>query len=130
MLDRRITVVSNNRETLDGVQHYLRRAGARTRTVSRLELADAASAGEDAVLLFADDYPRDAALRAFARLRAAQPATLLVVVTEAVEAFAPPARADRGGGPVVVLRRPAWGWMLVDAIRGGKRGDRTEGHDP
>jgi hypothetical protein len=116
MLDRTIAIVSNNPETLDGVQQYLRRVGARALAASRLEDVDAVNADADAVLLFADDYPRAVALRAFARLRASRPATLLVVVTEDVAAYA--ARAEGSASRVVVLRRPAWGWMLVDALRG------------
>jgi DNA-binding response OmpR family regulator len=122
MLDRSIIVVSNNPETLDGVQQYLQRAGARTYNASRLEDADAGAPSADAVLLFADDYPRAAALEAFTRFRAARPATLLVVVTEDVAAFAMPARTESAASRVVVLRRPAWGWMLVDAIRGVAEG--------
>jgi DNA-binding NarL/FixJ family response regulator len=122
MLDRTITVLSNNLETLDGVQQYLQRAGARARSASRLEDAATCAADADAVVLFADDYPRASSLRAFAQLRAERPSALLVVVTEDVDAFTSLARAERGVGGVVVLRRPAWGWMLVDAIRGGATG--------
>lgn len=116
MLDRRITIVSNNQETLDGVQLYLRRVGARAHGASRLDETDDTCAEADAILLFADDYPQTAAFRAFAHMRAAHPRTLVVVVTEDVGAFARSWGED-DGGRVVVLRRPAWGWMLVDAIR-------------
>jgi len=40
-----------------------------------------------------------------------------VVVTEDVRAFAASSRTGADLGRVAVLRRPAWRWMLVDAIR-------------
>lgn len=68
MLDRKITVVSNDTETLDSVQQYLRRVGACSVITSRLKEVPTMAADADAVVLFADDYPRDAALRAFGEL--------------------------------------------------------------
>src|SRR5258706_312135 len=119
MLDRKVTIVSNNRETIDGVREYLHRAGARAAGAVLLEDAPAAAAGSDAVVFFADDYPRDRALATFANLRATQPTIRLVVVTEATEAFAAVLLPGAPSHGVVVLRRPAWGWMLLDAVRGG-----------
>ncbi len=116
MLDRKIVLVSNNRETLDGVRAYLQRAGANLSGTARLDDASAAATGADAVVLFADDYPRQAALDTATTLRQLLPRTLLVVVTDDVHAFTPASFA-RDGCSVVVLRRPAWGWMLVEAVR-------------
>lgn len=115
MLDRTITILTSSRETLDGVEQYLRRAGARASGVSRPEEIARAKGRIDAVLFFADDYPRNEAKRAFERLQRDPSIAVLVVITESVDEF----RVGRGADArVVVLRRPAWGWMLVDAIRG------------
>ncbi|MEI8258941.1 MAG: hypothetical protein WCJ30_25000 [Deltaproteobacteria bacterium] len=119
MLDHRITLVSSSRETVDGVREYLGRAGARLTSTGRLVDAPATSAGADAIVLFADDFPRAAALSTFAALREALPSTVIVVVTEAVEEFSPAERDRAAAGRVVVLRRPAWGWMLLDALLAG-----------
>lgn len=119
MLDRKITLVSNNRETIDGVRAYLGRAGAHSESAECLDDACSRSAGADAIVLFADDFPRSAALETFAALRAALPSTLVIVVTEAVEEFSPPNESDEPTDRVVVLRRPAWGWMLMDAVLAG-----------
>ena len=119
LLNQKVIVVSDNRETLDSVQPYLERAGATVRCVSRAEKSADSAWGMDAVLFFADDFPRPLALEAFAALRALRPTPLLVVVTEDMGAFADgPTRARKARG-IVMLPRPAWGWMLVDAIRVG-----------
>jgi hypothetical protein len=118
MLNQRIAVVSTSRETLDGVQEYLRRVGARPSAVPLLEDAAMAARQSDALLLFADDFPTAATLRTLDGLSI----RLLVVVTQEVESFRTQgARLARGR--MVVLRRPAWGWMLVEALRGSGRKD-------
>jgi len=119
MLDRKITLVSSSRETVDGVCDYLGRAGARATSAGSLEEAQASSTGADAIVLFADDFPRPAALSTFAALRKALPSILIVVVTEAVEEFTPAVGSGKSVECVVVLRRPAWGWMLLDAVLAG-----------
>jgi|SRR6266540_6316122 len=119
MFDRKITLISNSRETLDRVHKYLERTGARLSTAARLEDALMAAATANAILFFADDYPRQDALAALASLRRTLPATLLIVVTDAVEMFTPSVRGDRTASHVIVLQRPAWAWMLVDALRAG-----------
>ena len=115
MLDRTITILTSSRETLDGVEAYLRGAGARASGASRPEEIARANGRVDAVLFFADDYPRIEAKRAFDALQRDDSIAVLVVITASVDDF----RTAREKDPrVVVLRRPAWGWMLVDAIRG------------
>lgn len=122
MLDRKITLVSSCRETLDGVREYLGRAGARSTSASSLEEAQVNSTGADAIVLFADDFPLPAALSTFAALRRALPSTLIVVVTEAVDEFSPEVGSGQSDECAVVLRRPAWGWMLLDAVLAGAGG--------
>jgi hypothetical protein len=114
MLGRRITVISRDRATRKGVEAYFQRAGARPSSVVRLADVPPLAEGADAIVLFADDYPRRDAVAVFAKIRRALPRTLLIVVTDAEDAFlTSPAGDDR----VVVLRRPAWIWMLADVVR-------------
>jgi hypothetical protein len=107
-----IALASTNRETLDGVQEYFTRVGARLSNISKLDDALRATERVDVVVLFADDYPREAILKVVSELSV----KLIIVVTGDVNAYAP--RAAKGGAPrVLVLARPAWGWMLLDAVR-------------
>jgi len=107
---RHVLIVSESPETLDGVQDYLSRFGARVSAVTRTEEALRAVTSSDALLLFADDYP-SAAVCAVLTAAARQ---LCVVVTEDVEAMR--SRVS-GAEKQVFLRRPVWGWMLLDALR-------------
>lgn len=112
-LDQRIVVLSSNRETLDSVQEYLCRAGARPSGVSLLDDAALAARDADALFFFADDFPRADALRAVSTF----PVERLIVITQDVELFEAERRHHRTPRALIVLRRPAWGWMLLDALR-------------
>jgi hypothetical protein len=111
-LDQRIVVLSNSRETLDSVQEYLCRAGARPSGISLLDDAATAAREADALFFFADDFPRADALRAVSSLSVER----LIVITQDVELFEAE-RRHRNRCELIVLRRPAWGWMLLDALR-------------
>jgi hypothetical protein len=120
MFDFKLTLVSSDRDAVRGVESYLTRSGARVSTTSRLDDALGEPADADAVVLFADDYPPSDVLRTVRQL-----ATRLVVIVSGHEqdfaalwSDAPPTAR------VVVLPRPTWGWMLLDAVRSGvKRGE-------
>ncbi len=114
-LNLRLALISNDRETLDGVQQYFQRLGARISIAPRLEDAAARTSGADAALLFADDYPHEEALRVIPALSV----KLVVVVTADVGNFRVSLPAERRADRVLVLPRPAWGWMLLDAVRHG-----------
>lgn len=116
---RRLALISADRETLDGVRDYFERAGARVRTTSRLDEAHDASAGADAVVFFADDYPADES----SQVLSAFSAPVLVVVTADLVGFNARRRTWSHAGRVVVLPRPAWGWVLLDAVQLGLRGE-------
>ena len=115
MIGRDVSVISECDETIRGVLDYLRQAGTNAYVVG---VADAGtSTSRDGVVFFADDYPKDVALGAVVRLR--RSCAVLVVVTDDVEAFAASADDDVNCGRLFVLQRPAWSWMLVDALRAG-----------
>jgi hypothetical protein len=112
VVNLKLALVSTNRETLDGVQDYFKRVGAKLSTVPRLEDTREKANGVDVVVLFADDYPREAVLRVVGELSV----KLIIVVTAEVNAYEPRPAGD-GVPRVLVLARPAWGWMLLDAAR-------------
>lgn len=115
MMDVKLALIANDRETVDGVQQYLLRAGARVSSTSWLGEAHAACADADAVILFADHYSREEALEVVLQLGV----RLVIVVTAEVAYFSESRTAERAAPRLIVLPRPVWGWMLLDAVRSG-----------
>lgn len=112
-LDLRLTLVSTDPETLDGVQQYFQRMGATVASSVRLEPATSGVRVADGVLVFSDDYPFKQALSFVLSLDV----KVIVVVTADVERFQSSLRDAACSKHVMVLQRPAWGWMLLDAVR-------------
>ncbi len=112
-LDVRLTLVSKDPETLDGVQQYFERMGAAVASAVRLEKAASSVRVADGVLVFPDDYPFNQALSFVLTLDV----KVIVVVTADVERFQSSLRDAACSKNVFVLQRPAWGWMLLDAVR-------------
>jgi hypothetical protein len=115
MVPLKLALISNDRETLDGVTLYFERAGARVRSTTRLEEIGETTSSADAIIFFADDYPSAEAECAVSTFSA----RLTVVVTAEVAAFNACCARRTQIGRVVVLPRPAWGWVLLEAIRSG-----------
>jgi hypothetical protein len=112
-LDLRLALVSTDPETLDGIQQYFERMGATVRSVIRLDKAISNVQAADGVLVFPDDYPYNHALSFVLALDV----KVIVVVTADVERFQTSLRDAACSKHVLVLQRPAWGWMLLDAVR-------------
>jgi hypothetical protein len=74
------------------------------------------AAGADAVVFFADDYPLEEARGAVAGLSV----RLIVIVTADVSAFNACRKERASDERIVVLPRPAWGWVLLEAIRSAR----------
>jgi|SRR6266540_1285567 len=112
----RVLIVSKDDETIDGTQAYLSRVGVSTYSIT--DLAEVVHSGTDAqaILLFADDYTKENAVEAVTELRKRLAEKIVVVVSAQVECFVSIGAEESSGG-VTVLRRPTWGWMLLDAIR-------------
>lgn len=84
-----------------------------------MEHAAEEASDADAIVLFADDYPQEAVVSTVARLSA----RLVVIITGRSNDFEP-LRARRDlRTRVIVLSRPTWGWMLLDAVRAGTSDD-------
>jgi hypothetical protein len=109
-----VAIVSRNPETLDGLQAYLSGAGVASRCTSEIDDCwHVAPASTLAFVLFPDDFPWERAVAALASLAAERPRALPVLVTAHPKRFAELADATR----VVVVPKPVWGWMILDAIR-------------
>jgi hypothetical protein len=115
-LGLRLVLVSLDRETLDRVGGYFEYMGALPSCTRRFEDAEARTRDADGVLVFADDYPFDVALRFVLGLRT----KVVVVVTADVARFRESLDGAGSSTNVLVLRRPAWGWKLVEAVRDGR----------
>jgi hypothetical protein len=112
--DSKLTLVSADAETLRSVEGYLTHFGARLSSTSRLsEVATEAEAfGADAVVVFADDFaPEDVR----AAVRALSVRLTVIVTTERVEYEALHVEFP----DVILLPRPTWGWVLLEAVRSG-----------
>ena len=109
-----VAIVSNNPETLDGLQAYLSAAGvqARVRARSRRVLEQHVRKGARVRRV-----PRRLRLgarhRRGRRSRATRPAALPVLVTAHPKRF----ETLTDGDKVLVVPRPVWGWTILDAIR-------------
>jgi hypothetical protein len=115
---QRIVIVSCDTATLEQVHHYFVRAGALASTQSRLNDLDGSTlADTDVVLFFPDDYPRSAAVAAAEHVRGLSPRLGLIIVTNDPAAYEALGESRPPGLPVVTVTRPAWGWMLMDALR-------------
>jgi len=115
-----VAIVSPNPETLDGLQSYLEAAGVVARCTRDLEGTRAAPQGTRAFVLFPDDYRWESVVSVVADLTAKRPAALPLLVTAQPKKFEKLA----GGGKVVVVPRPVWGWTILDAIRAHVTGAR------
>ena len=111
-----VTVVASSAETLDGLQAYLSRAGLNVRGTRRLQMADADPCS--AIVYFPDDFATEDVLRELHRLSRQRPSVLALLVTSEPQRYAPIAEIGGEGRAPLVLPKPAWGWRILDAIRG------------
>jgi hypothetical protein len=115
-----VTIVSKNPETLDGLQQYLGRAGIPSRTTRVLsDLTIVAPDHATATVIFPDDFAEDAALALLAALRRRRSRLLILLITRAPNRFRSALSEDdaRLAMPVI-LAKPLFGWLILDAIRG------------
>jgi len=112
-----VIIVSDNPETIDGLENYLRGAGVTTQSTRFLEKAlEMIPVLPAALVLFPDNFAKDAVFATVTVLQAQRPRTLAVLVTGEPKRFqALP--SIPGALPPLVVQRPAWGWTILDAIR-------------
>jgi len=112
-----VTIVSANPETLDGLQTYLRQAGVDARGTREIESGVAMDPHPSAAVFFPDEYPADHVLKEIGRLRKERPQVLVVLVTSQPHRFAKALDGSEHTNTIVVPK-PVWGWVILDAIRG------------
>jgi hypothetical protein len=117
---QRIGIIASNPHTASSLRSYLEEAGLEVLIVTgprRLaEMADL-----HALIVFPDDYPLSALLPMIDFLRRARSRPRLVVITRAPDRLA--ALSQRFGKIVpVVMARPAFGWAILDVLRGRAQG--------
>jgi hypothetical protein len=119
-----VLVVSADRRTLGSVRTYLTRAGLGTAAACSVHHARPAMARCNALLLFADDFDIEDVMDLLSRLSGLP----CVVVSSAVDSTFAEARAA-SSSRVVIVRKPALGWTLLDALRStfeGRYSNRIE----
>jgi hypothetical protein len=113
-----VTIIADNRETVDGLQGYLQRAGVASHSTRALGDSSMIPPASTAVVLFPDDFGgADVALR-ISSLRRARPGLQLVLVTSDRQRLSPALGSDPRSPLPIVFPKPAFGWDILDAIRG------------
>lgn len=111
-----VVVISDNPETIDGLQAYFAGVGIHTRSSRTFKLARALRPGMTALVVFPDELPLADVVEGLAAVREQQPWLLLLLVTAHPQRFAALSR-DGHAVQAIVLPKPVFGWTIVDAIR-------------
>jgi hypothetical protein len=118
-----VAIVSANAETLDGLRSYLHAAGVGVRALDDVgSCTHSAADSTRAFIIFPDDFRWESVVAAMADLDASRPDVLPVLVTAQPNRFRDLIDRNR----VLVVPRPAWGWIILDAIRAHVNGGILE----
>jgi len=121
-----VTIISSNRETVDGLQGYLERAGIASHATRALGDESMIPPASTAVVLFPDDFGDTDVVRRISTLRSKRPGLLLVLVTSDRQRLSPALEADPKSPLPIVFPKPAFGWDILDAVRGRGAFARTK----
>ena len=113
-----VTVVADNPQTLKGLDSYFKGAGVASNGTHRLQDVSIVPPAATAVVLFPDDFHCGEVEATIVSLRRARPKLLIVVVTGAPQHLGAALEPDGHSVPPLVLPKPAFGWTILDAIRG------------
>jgi hypothetical protein len=113
-----VRIIAANEETLGGLQAYLRQAGVDAYGTSQLVHDKASDRRPSAVILFPDDFQTNDVLQEVNRLRRIKPQPLIVLVTREPQRFSDVLDVEEGSQAPVLVPKPVWGWVILDAIRG------------
>ena len=113
-----VTVVADNPQTLDGLYTYFKGAGVASNGTHSLQDLSMVPPAATAVVLFPDDFHHSQVVASVMSLRRARPKLLIVVVTGAPQHLKTALEPDGHSVPPLVLPKPAFGWTILDAIRG------------
>lgn len=113
-----VTIVADNPQTIEGLYSYFTRVGVTSNVARELDAVSIVPPAATAVVLFPDDFgPADVEVKLLA-LRRARPSLLIVLVTGAPQLFGAALAPDGRSVLPLVLPKPAFGWSILDAIRG------------
>jgi hypothetical protein len=119
-----VSIVSNNPETLAGLERYLKSAGVDSHSACAVgDLAAAAPEFTTAVVIFPDDFEAAAMIAFIAGVRRSRPRLLSLIITRDPNPFRPALAPDGRSMPPIVLPRPSFGWDILDAIRAHANAD-------
>ena len=110
-------IIAESPETIDSLQAYFWRVGVASHARRTLDDLKRVTLGSTALVLFPDDFEAGTVQRSILALRA-EPAPLLVIVTAAPQRLASSVHPNTGSRQPVVLPKPAFGWAILDAVRG------------
>jgi hypothetical protein len=113
-----VTIVAGNPQTIDVLYSYFERAGLTASATSELEAVAMIPSAATAVVLFPDDFGASEVAARLLTLRRARPKLLIVLVTGAPQHLGAALAPDGRSVPPLVLPKPAFGWTILDAIRG------------
>jgi hypothetical protein len=115
-----VTIVSRNPETLDGLQDYLGRVGIPSHTTRALsDVKAVAPEHATATVIFPDDFAEASVLALVLELRRKRPRLLILLITRSPNRFrATLCVEDPRSVAPIVLPKPLFGWVILDAIRG------------
>lgn len=119
-----VTIIAESPETRDGLESYLSHAGVAARSTARLDDIDPEPC--TAVVLFPDEFSHGEVVRELSRLRRDRPRLLPLLVTCEPERYLELAEAEVGPSSPIVIPKPAWGWTILDAIRGAIDAQRQD----
>ena len=113
-----VSIVSNNPDTIDGLQLYFKGAGIPshcTRTITDIEMV--APSVVTATVLFPDDFATEKVLALIRDLRRSRPRVFALLITCEPQRYRAVVEANGLSLPPLVLPKPSFGWDILDAIR-------------
>ena len=113
----RVIVVSENPETIDGLQTYFGSVGIAAQSARTLEVTSSLPERTTAVIFFPDEFGVEDVIRRVQALHKKRPRLLLLLVTGDPRRFSAALAAGRQDAALLVLPKPVFGWTIVDAIR-------------
>lgn len=121
-----VAIVSDNPETIDGLQSYFSHAcvpSHSTRALSNLDVVAPACA--TAAIIFPDDFAESDVLGLIRTLGRVRPDVLALIVTREPGRFRSVIEADGQSPSSLILPKPSFGWDILDAIRAHAAGPES-----
>jgi len=115
-----VAVIAENPQTLANLDAYFKRLGVTSSGSRSLTEKRAIPSAATALVLFPDDYSSGDVEAFVIALRRTRPKLFVVLVTSAPQNFGMVTQPDGRTVPPLVLPRPAFGWTILDAIRGAE----------